>query len=167
MNEEIQINETYLKENLRLGFGLFLSFLLAIIAPVIGEIIRRKSISRYDLYELSSIIVMPLIYIGFAKAIYSYRLSKIKNINDNQDLSKATLRYRIFYILSVFLLCLYQVFMALVISPGGPEELQGTFLFWTILYFILYSFLIISAEINLRKANRISNKSTSQSETCC
>jgi hypothetical protein len=154
MNKELKIDEVYLKGNIKLGFGLALSFSLAFIAPIIGEVIRRKSISKFDVFELFSFLILPLMYIGIAKAIYSYRLSKFETDTPNKELKTSVNKYRLLYILAIVLLCFYQAFITIVISPGGPEELKGTFWLWTILYIFLYGILIISAERYLRKAIR-------------
>jgi len=136
---------------LRMGILL----LPAILPPLVGRAILRVSRRYFDYYELTSILFIPILYLVLGAYLCSLRSSSFRDCAGQRDVRRRVTGYKITYILALILLCFYEPFITVVLSPGGPDQLRGTFWLWSAIFYPLYIALVLASELYLGQALRL------------
>jgi hypothetical protein len=141
------------------GFALWLrmgTFLLpAIVPPLIGRAILRLSRRYFDYYELAGVLFIPVLYLVLGAYLYRLRSSFFRDCAAPPDVRRQLTGYKLTYVLALILLCLYEPFITIILSPGGPDQLTGTFWLWSAIFYPPYIGLLLASELYLRKASRL------------
>jgi len=139
----------------RLGLRVALSLLPAVIAPLIGPAILKVSHQHFDYYELTSFVLIPIIYLILGAHVCSRRSSFFRDSRTRPDVRRPLAAYKLTYMLAVILLCFYQALISIVLSPGAPDQAKGTFSLCTVIFYPPYLALMVASELYIRRAFRL------------
>ena len=93
-----------------------LEMLLLYTFSALGPIIYRRDRSLFDTWEITCFIFVPIFYALAGLVIYDIRARRLGRG------SKQARRYGWYFGGVVLLMALFQAFVTILLSPGGPEE---------------------------------------------
>ena len=146
----------------RLGLRLALSLLLAIVAPLVGPAILMMSQQYFDYYELTSFLLIPILYLILGAHVCSRRSSFFRDSRIRADVRRPLAAYKLTYMVALLLLCFYQALITVVLSPGAPEQAQGTFWLCTAIFYPPYITLVLASELYIRRVFRLARRVQSE-----
>jgi hypothetical protein len=145
----------YLRDDLLLSMRIGLAICLALVAPLIGPALFKMSRFWFDCYEVGSLLILPPVYLAVGAIVYKLRVARLEGSSAPPEFAPVLAKHKFTYYFALWLDSAYQALITLVLSPGGPTELHGTFWECTILFYVPYIILTITSESSLREARRL------------